>query len=528
MSSASREATEAAREAARRAAADPVRPAFHFRPAAGWMNDPNGTIWHRGRCHLFYQHNPYGDAWGDIHWGHAVSRDLVRWEHRPVALAPSREAGEGHCFTGSAWTRADGVPMLFYTSVAADPDARPNQQWAVHCDDDLSTFRKADANPVLDLGGHGGPPLRADWRDPFVFSEAGRTFLLLGAVLEDEGGEERSVPAVLLYEAGDEGLLDWRYRGLLHRGDPSEVAFFECPNLVRVGGEHLLVYSAYRPVEYLAGRFEPDGFDPGGEGEALFRPTGGGRLDHADDFYATGRVAGAPGDAPVVVGWVRGWSPGRGWNGVLGLPRLLSRGPRGELRQAPVPAAATLRRGEGAELGPTELGAGGDTRGEDGGPGGEGVDRLRLAGLVASCLEVRASLEPGDAARCGLRLVRASDSEPAATVRWCAGSDGGEARLEVEGRSWRVDRAPDRPPGAGIGEAESRVTTFPADLPPGGSLELRLFWDRSLLELFARDGRDVCTRVMASGGEPVAVEAFAEGGTARLRKLRGWEIEAIW
>lgn len=501
MRSVAREATAAVREAAGRAASDPARPGFHFRPPAGWMNDPNGTIWHGGRCHLFYQHNPYGDRWGNIHWGHAVSRDLVRWQHLPVALAPSRELGEDHCFTGSAWRPEDGDPMLFYTSVSDEPDARPNEQWAVQCDDELRSFRKSDANPVLELATHGGPAFRDDWRDPFVFGEDGRIFLLLGAVRDEDGA-----PTVALYEAADPELLRWRYRGLLHRAAPSEAAFFECPNLLRVGEGHLLAYSAHRPVEYLAGRFDPDA---GPEG--LFGVSERGRLDHAADFYATGRIAGGPGAAPVVVGWVRGWSPGRGWNGALSLPRILSRGPGGFLRQTPVPALATLREGTGAELRDRPLDA-----------------TTRVDGVEGPCLEVRASLVPGDASACGLRLVRCSDGEPVATVRWRAGRDAGEGRLEVEGRSWGLELAPDRPPRGGIGDARPCVTRFPAPLPDDGRLELRLFWDRSLLELFARDGRDVCTRVLATAGEPVAVEAFAGGGVARLARLRAWELEEIW
>ena len=76
------------------AQADALRPAYHFLPPAYWMNDPNGTIYHDGWYHLFYQHNPYGDEWGYFHWGHARSRDLVHWEHLPIALSPSYEAGE--------------------------------------------------------------------------------------------------------------------------------------------------------------------------------------------------------------------------------------------------------------------------------------------------------------------------------------------------------------------------------------------------------------------------------------------------
>src|SRR5438552_13308335 len=89
-------------QAAGAAAADSRRPLYHFHPPANWMNDPNGPIYHQGYYHLFYQHNPYGEQWGHMHWGHARSRDLVRWEHLPIALWPSADKGEEHCFSGCA------------------------------------------------------------------------------------------------------------------------------------------------------------------------------------------------------------------------------------------------------------------------------------------------------------------------------------------------------------------------------------------------------------------------------------------
>ena len=93
---------------AARAQADPARPIYHFLPPAYWMNDPNGPIYHDGWFHLFYQHNPYGDEWGHMHWGHARSRDLVRWEQLPIALAPSYEEGEEHVLSGCVALNGQG------------------------------------------------------------------------------------------------------------------------------------------------------------------------------------------------------------------------------------------------------------------------------------------------------------------------------------------------------------------------------------------------------------------------------------
>src|SRR5262245_47292866 len=96
---------------------DRTRPIYHVLGPANWMNDPNGPIYHKGFYHLFYQHNPYGDDWGNMHWGHVRSPDLVHWERLPIALWPSKEAGEDHVFSGCAVLNGAGQPMIFYTSI---------------------------------------------------------------------------------------------------------------------------------------------------------------------------------------------------------------------------------------------------------------------------------------------------------------------------------------------------------------------------------------------------------------------------
>ena len=95
---------------------DRYYPGYHFRPSINWMNDPNGPIFKNGWYHLFFQYNPNSDVWGDIHWGHAKSKDLIHWEMCPIAIAPSTEAGEVHCYSGCAVDRGDEV-RIFYTSI---------------------------------------------------------------------------------------------------------------------------------------------------------------------------------------------------------------------------------------------------------------------------------------------------------------------------------------------------------------------------------------------------------------------------
>ncbi len=147
------------------------RPEVHFTPDRGWMNDPNGLVFYRGAWHMFYQHNPYGRAWGNMHWGHAVSRDLVHWEEQPIALYPDEL---GTMFSGSAVVdtrndsglrEGDDDPILLFYTAAGGTGARSEGKPFVQCmawsSDGGRTFRKYAQNPVL---GH----VEAQNRDPKV------------------------------------------------------------------------------------------------------------------------------------------------------------------------------------------------------------------------------------------------------------------------------------------------------------------------------------------------------------------------
>ena len=162
-------AMESLRAAIPVADADADRPVYHFRPPANWNNDPNGTIFYRDWHHLFYQLNPAAPRGGNQHWGHARSRDLVNWEHLPIALWPLTDRGERAIFSGGATVGADGRPRLFYTSIG---HPSPEQWIAVPQDDDLVRWDRPRLNPVLAIGAH-GPLTVSQWRDPFLFKEGG-------------------------------------------------------------------------------------------------------------------------------------------------------------------------------------------------------------------------------------------------------------------------------------------------------------------------------------------------------------------
>ena len=152
------------------------RPLFHLTPQVGWMNDPNGFCFYQGQYHLFFQYHPYSTQWGPMHWGHAVSDDLVHWQPRPCALAPDTPADADGCFSGSAVPLPDGRLLLVYTGVTdmQNPeDYHQNQCIAIG---DGINFEKHPGNPVIQADLLPDAFSRQDFRDPKIWREPDGTY----------------------------------------------------------------------------------------------------------------------------------------------------------------------------------------------------------------------------------------------------------------------------------------------------------------------------------------------------------------
>jgi len=457
------EKAEAAVEAAREVAeGDWRRPAYHFRPVAQWMNDPNGTVYHDGWYHVFYQHHPFDAHWGPMYWGHARSRDLVRWEHLPIALWPSKELDETGCFSGCAAVNGRGEPMLFYTSVShgRGPDGKmvmrkPFEQWAAVGDAEWKTWRKHPGNPVLELMTPGLPEMREDWRDPFIFQEGGRTFMVVGMC-------GAGTP---LFEAEDEGLEKWAYQGLM-----SDISA-ECPNFLKVGQKWLYLCSPFASVEYFVGDFSLETLKFTVEGHGLLDGGEGGN----GRFYASNVLYDAAGRC-VLFGWVVG-PHGPGWAGCLALPRELWVDEGGLPRQRPVVELEALR----GEMALTE--------------GTLQDAQMEVQAPQGNRLELRARFYRRGDAGCGLQFVWA---ETGAMAEMSFGAEGCRV-LGVE-RDMRLQ------------EDEA--------------LEVRVFLDGCVMEVFAGDGRLAVAKVVEPGEAGPIVEALVVG-EAEVR-VEAWEMEGIW
>lgn len=275
---------------------------FHFEPEKGWMNDPNGLIFFRGQYHAFFQHYPYAPSWGQMHWGHAVSRDLIHWEELPIALHPDMEyENDGGCFSGSAIEK-DGRLYLFYTSVSHEL----KQTQSVAYSDDGIHFTKYPGNPVIKQN----PLSFPDFRDPKVSCIDGTYYMVVGTGNDVSG-------KVLLFTSED--LLSWEYVGVLFEGE-AYANCIECPDFFKLNDKYVLMFSKIhekeRAVHFVVGDFA------GGKlvNYTISRPEWG------IDFYAPQTFS--DGTRRIMIGWMYHWgkeaSSDCQFAGALSIPRELS------------------------------------------------------------------------------------------------------------------------------------------------------------------------------------------------------------
>jgi beta-fructofuranosidase len=437
-------ATGAVREAIPRAESDPDRPIYHFRPPANWTNDPNGTIYYRGWHHLFYQLNPFAARIGSQHWGHARSRDLVNWEHLPIAIWPSTELGETAIYSGGAVIANDGRPRLIYTSIG---HAEPEQWMAIPEDEDLFRWKKYRGNPVLNQAVHAAGPI-AQWRDPFLFQEGGVTYIVCGGAAA--GGRAQ----VQLYAATAPDLTSWRHLGPVYQSLDREIRNYECPNLFPLDGKWVLIVSPNRPCEYWVGDLDLK--------SRRFIPSSHGVLDAGDSYASNISVD----DRGRTLLWLWGRTntpPERGWGSVMTMPRVISIGADGYLRQNPAPEFETLR---------------GSKRTFPGGP----LDKpIVLEGLATDCAEFEVEFTGGGVHV--LELRRSAEGKPAIEISIQGGYlNAGSARAFVGS----TDR-----------------------------YRLRVFLDKRCVEVFANDGAAAVYKWFEAGVNDLGVAVSGRIATGR-------------
>lgn len=444
------------------------RPAFHFAPRRNWLNDPNGLVLLNGTYHLFFQHNPGGDQWGGMSWGHAVSPDLLSWLELPVALPAT--AAEAY-FSGSAVVLDGGLVAAL---TVADRAGRQTQALARSADGRAWTL---DADRLTDPD--------PDFRDPKLIRDADGWLLLVALPAQHK---------VRFYRSAD--LREWT--AVSEFGPAGAVGGpWEMPDLLRlpVDGTPRYVLAvgvlAGGPgggsaTQYFAGDF--DG--------RVFTATDSGWVDHGPDFYAAASFSGLTGRT-VWLAWLNDWRyaaavPTSPWRGILSVPRevtLRTVDGRVRLVQHPVPELSTLR-------GPA-------TTVTDWPLDGETVLPVR-----GDALEIVADFVVGPGGEAGLVVRRSADGREGTRISW---SDG-QLTLDRTA-SGTVDLHPDF------------AAAYAAPLPaPHGRVRIRVLVDRCSAEVFGGVGEVTLSGQVFPAGS--SDHLSVSGRNARIERLTVWPLAA--
>ena len=472
---------------------EPLRPRIHFTPPQNFMNDPNGLVFYQGEYHLFYQHNPFGQKWGHMSWGHAVSRDLLHWEHLPVALA---EADGVMIFSGSVvvdWRNSSGLcrpqpdDASCLVAVYTGHGREKQTQNLAYSHDRGRTWTKYAGNPVLDLN-------LKEFRDPKVFWHAPTERWVMVTVLSDRH---------MVRFFGSRDLKRWER--LSDFGPAGAVGgVWECPDLFELpvdgnpADTRWVLDVDINPGgiaggsggQYFVGRFDGRQF--------VNENPAGGTLwaDYGKDFYASLSFSDIPATdgRRIWMAWISNWlyaneEPTIVWRGAQSIPRELAlrRFADGvRLVQAPIRELRTLR----TTSEPTRI---------------TGAQRLDAA------VDIELEIAAGDWRQAGLRLSNAI---------------GEQVTLGIEATPLEVF----------VDRRRSRATPFHKDYsgrhagPVGwrdGRITLRVLFDRSVIEVFANDGETVVTeRVYPT--QPLDRLELLPGAATSIRSARLWPLRSVW
>ena len=471
---------------------DPHRPAYHFLNPDGAAHafDPNGAIYWKGRYHLMYIYQDYERPGRDF-WGHASSTDLLHWRIHPPSLSP--DENEDQIYSGGAFVNKEGIPTLIYHSTKGGKGI--GNCIATAADDQLIRWNKLPENPVVRVPQEGDPNRGVYWVwDPTAWLEGDTYYAVFGGW-----------PKPTLFKSRD--LKTWEYRGrliedmaLIQGGDVS------CPDFFPLGDRHVLVFISHNlGLQYVVGRWENEKFTP--EVHRMINPAGGRCFASESLLDERGRRimwAWAP-ETRSPKRWARD-----GWGGVLTLPRVLTLGEDRTLRVAPVEELEKLRHNHRSVQ-------------------GQPLQADRSLELTSGdCMELNLEIEPGSSKRLEIKLLASSDGQEQTVVFYdvsagTLGVDVTKASLDPEVRygwpkphhSHHVSQT-----------AELRLSTLPLALAQGEPLRLRLFLDKSILEVFANERQVITQRVYPTRADAKGIELLSQGGTAQLKSADMWDMAA--
>ncbi|NQU22124.1 MAG: GH32 C-terminal domain-containing protein [Candidatus Nealsonbacteria bacterium] len=486
--------------------ADPYRPGYHFCVPEdnGRPGDSNGCFYANGRYHLMYLYNRSGVGFC---WGHISSKDLVHWRHHDDSIGPGN--GDEGCFSGGGFVDDDGTAYLSYWMLWGDKGIGVARSSDRH----YNRWEKLAANPVIKSTEWGitetkdkdGKPLIYGSADPTnIWKKGGKYYMLMGNLLVlNKYGRKPDSPENMkgdrLYLLESDNLEQWKYKGIFYQRNPKWTDDSEdnmCPSFLPLpaspdGGKpsdkHLLLFISHnKGCQYYVGDYDT--------AADRFIPDNHGRMTWVDNTYFAPEALIDGRGRQIMWAWLTDNPSGegaRGWSGVYGLPRSLWLGKDGTLRMRPVKELQMLRCAE--KTWSNVALADGDTK--------------VLDGVVGDSCELEITVDSATAKQVGLK-VRTSPGGEEQTLLYY---DSQAKRLVFDST------------GSGV-TGRRAVERAPLELQHGEPLVLRVFVDKSVVEIYANDRQAICRRVYPGRRDSLGVVLFAAGGKATVSGVKAWEM----
>lgn len=469
--------------------ADPYRPLWHFVSPEKhcYPFDPNGAIWWHGRYHLFYIFQDPALPQGGHCWGHASSHDLVHWHRHPPALIPGPGDVDQGMFSGNCFVNQDDAATMLYHGVNA------GNCIATSTDPNLDSWIKLPANPIVPNPKPDSPEAKLynSW-DPHGWVEGDTYYAVFG-------GNPATCTPPSLFKA--QTLNQWSYAGPFLAHDMPDVAAFEdvsCPDFFPLGGKHVLVCISHAcGARYYVGRWENERFHP--ESHHRMNWPGGACFAPETLLDGSGRR----------ILWTWALEACMSYrSGVMTLPRVLSLAPDNTLFIEPVEELRQLRTNPRSR------------RHISVSPG----SAVHLDEMRGDSLELELTIRPGNATRFGLK-VRSSPGGEEETAIWCE-PEAGRLWLDMAKSSLSHD-VKYRTYAMNIKGGDNPVVTAqeaPFVLAAGESLQLRVFLDRSILEIFANRRQCLTQRIYPTRPDSLEIALVSEGGTCTVESVHAWDM----
>ena len=458
------------------------RPDFHLSSRVGWLNDPNGFSYYKGEYHLFYQYHPYNSHWGPMHWGHAVSKDLLHWEYLPAALAPDMDFDRDGCFSGSAIVMPDGRHLLLYTGVVKEmqPDGslREVQTQCAAVGDGID-YDKHAGNPIItekDLPDGGS---RFDFRDPKVWQKPDGSYRCIAGNCTADGDGR-----ILLFSSPD--CIHWKYEKILAANNHRFGKMWECPDFFQLDGKAVLLTSPQfmlpQGFEYHNGNGTLCLIGTYDDETVTFTEENNQAIDYGIDFYAPQTIL-TPDGRRVMIGWMQNWdtcnlhSLKQPWFGQMSLPREISVH-NGRLYQKPIRELEKMRGEEVRHENVTF------------------TDVIRLAKVEGRKVDMELKIRPADAENIYQKFaVRFAQND---VYRTSVSFRPHESLVKVD-RKFSGSRR------AIIHQRRCLVNS------KDGELKMRIILDKFSVEVFVNDGEHVLSATMYTDLTADGISFYADG-----------------